>query len=53
VDIELEKLKAPREVIEGWGKLMIDGSSRDDQKQLLVSIVKEVRSRFEMNEVVV
>jgi len=53
LDIELEKLKALREVIEGWGKLMIDGSSRDDQKQFLVSIVKEVRSRFEMNEVVV
>jgi hypothetical protein len=53
VDIELEKLQATREVIQGWGKLVIGESGRDDQKQLLVSIVKEVRSGFEMDEVVV
>jgi hypothetical protein len=32
---------------------VIGESGRDDQKQLLVSRVKEVRSRFEMDEVVV
>jgi len=53
VDIELGKLKATIEVIEGLGKLVIGESSRDDQKQVLVSIVKEVRSRFETDKVVV
>ena len=40
-------------MIEGWSKLVIGETGRDDQKKLLVSMVKEVRSRFEMDEVVV
>ena len=50
MNIQPKKLKAMVEVIEGQGKLVIGESSRDDQKQLLVSIVKEVRSRFETDD---